>query len=646
MALSPQWLDELRSRVTLSAIVSRNVRLQKAGREFRACCPFHNEKTPSFYVNDEKGFYHCFGCGAHGDAISWLTDQGGLLFMDAVKDLAVDAGMEVPAPDRHAAQAADQRATLHEVLAATQDWLVGNLQGDTGTAARRYLAQRGISDSTVQLFDFGFAPDARNAMRSALSQHGDELLIQAGLLIEVDSKEPYDRFRGRLMLPIHDLRGRVIGFAGRVLEGSSAAQARHAPKYLNSPETPLFDKGRTLYNLHRAAPAARKTGRVCVVEGYMDVIALAEAGIAEVVAPMGTALTPDQLALLWRLAPVPILCFDGDAAGQRAAMRALHAALPLLKPGHSLSFVTMPDGQDPDDILRAQGPAALKALLETGEGMIDFMWRLEHSAQQLHTPEQKAGLKQRLLDLLETIADRDIRALYRRDLLDRYGDFAFPRRKQGHNQQPAGNRPWRPRGRFQPAYKDIAAPSPRAFANTHAAIRHRLTAAIILGLCRHPTALLAQAERLVAFQPDCAEQARLLDAMLAMSEDGTLQANDLASIDIASILQVRGIALPDRDTIGGMRFAFLTDHATEHDATQELSDAISLMVEKPAIEAALNDATARFAHDPEGSWAEQQRLLNRKLEFERRLVQLAATRGSSVDPADASMTESRTTEHG
>ncbi|HKX77091.1 MAG TPA: DNA primase, partial [Novosphingobium sp.] len=310
MTLTPQWLDELRSRITLSGVISRTTRLTKAGREFKACCPFHNEKSPSFTVNDEKGFYHCFGCGAHGDAIRWMTDQRGLSFMDAVKELATEAGMEVPAPDPRAARQAEQRDTLLDVTRAAQDWYVARLQGPEGAAARAYLATRGFSAATLARFGFGFAPDNRQAMKAALSRFPEAMLIEAGLRIAVDGpenrpenrKEPYDRFRGRLMLPIEDARGRPIAFGGRILDKAKT----DAPKYLNSPDTPLFDKGRTLYNLHRAAPAARQSGRMIVVEGYMDVIALAEAGIGECVAPMGTALTETQIELLWRHVETPI----------------------------------------------------------------------------------------------------------------------------------------------------------------------------------------------------------------------------------------------------------------------------------------------------------------------------------------------------
>ncbi|HNJ48711.1 MAG TPA: DNA primase, partial [Novosphingobium sp.] len=271
MALSPQWLDELRARITLSSVIGRTTRLTKAGHEFKACCPFHNEKSPSFTVNDQKGFYHCFGCGAHGDAIRWMTDQRGLSFMDAVKELAAEAGMEVPAPDPRAAQRAEQQAGLHDVLSAAQDFYRAQLDAGEGAKARAYLGSRRFDAHTLERFGFGYAPGARQALKSALAKFPEAMLIEAGLRIAVDDKEPYDRFRDRLTIPIHDARGRVIGFAARILD----PEKKDAPKYINSPDTPLFDKGRTLFNLHRAGPASRQSGRIVVVEGQMDVVALA-----------------------------------------------------------------------------------------------------------------------------------------------------------------------------------------------------------------------------------------------------------------------------------------------------------------------------------------------------------------------------------
>ncbi|MGN6155787.1 MAG: DNA primase, partial [Sphingomicrobium sp.] len=375
MTLSPQWLDELRARTLLSSVIAPSVKLIRAGREWKACCPFHNEKTPSFTVNDDKGFYHCFGCGAHGDAIRFLTDQRGLPFMDAVKELAAKAGMDVPAPDPRSKERAERAASLTDVMAACQKWFAEQLQGINGASARDYLAKRGIDSAQVARFGIGLAPESRNALKRALASLGEDKLIETGMLIqpEESGKESYDRFRGRLMIPIRDQRGRVIAFGGRILgEGE--------PKYLNSPDTPLFDKGRTLYNIDRAGPASRQAKRLIVVEGYMDVIALDRAGIAEAVAPNGTAVTEAQLERMWSLDPAPILCFDGDSAGRKAAIRAAARALPHLGPERTLRFVELPAGQDPDDLVRSGGRDAVESLLAEPEPLDQRLWRHERDA--------------------------------------------------------------------------------------------------------------------------------------------------------------------------------------------------------------------------------------------------------------------------
>lgn len=606
MALSPQWLDELRSRITLSTVIGRTTKIQKAGREWKACCPFHNEKTPSFTINDDKGFYHCFGCGAHGDVIRWMTDQRGLSFMDAVKELAAQAGMEVPAPDPRAARQAEQKAGLVDVMTAAQDWFRGQLAGPEGEGARRYLASRGFKPITVEAFGFGYAPDSRVALRQALSQYDEDMLLEGGLRIAVEGRDPYDRFRGRLMLPIQDARGRVIAFGGRILANGGS----DAPKYLNSPDTPLFDKGRTLYNLHRAGPASRQTGRVIVVEGYMDVIALADCGIAEAVAPMGTALTERQIELLWRMIPAPILCFDGDAAGQRAAMRAISRALPLVRAGHTLQIVRLPSGLDPDDLIRKDGKEALEKLLSEPRTMLDTLWDHERDALPLSTPEDKAGLKQRLLDHVESIAHPDIKALYRRDLMDRFSAFAFPARQQ-------------PQSRFQSRRDSRTQPqsTPEAMARLRrinaGAGRDKLANAVLLGLIRHPDQINHHAEALSALA--------LSDPDLSEAVDLLIEAAD--NLEYGGDTSILGV-LADGMEPSAMRYSFLADEFPVEQARGDLAEAIGLLIERPALEKALAAATDGFARDPEGAFAEQQRLLKRKLAFEERLRQMASKRAA------------------
>ena len=612
MSLTPQWLDELRARVALSGVIGRTTRLTKAGHEFKACCPFHNEKSPSFTVNDQKGFYHCFGCGAHGDVIRWMTDQRGLSFMDAVKELAAEAGMEVPAADPRAAAAAEQRDSLHDVMKATQDWFAARLASDEGAKARAYLATRGFNERTVERFGFGYAPEGRQALKAALSQFPEELLIEAGLRIAVEEKEPYDRFRGRLMLPIEDARGRVIAFGGRILDAAKT----DAPKYLNSPETPLFDKGRTLYNLHRAGPASRQSGRIVVVEGYMDVIALAAAGIEDAVAPLGTALTERQLELLWRMVEVPVLCFDGDSAGQRAAMRAVTRALPLLRPAHSLSIVRLPAGLDPDDLIRRDGAKALTDLLAKPASLLDLLWEHERDALPLASPEDKAGLKARLMTHVETIADRDIQALYRRELSERFSAFAFPKREE---------RAWTPgkRGLPLPRRSD---PAHLARLRKSTGSRDALSAAVLAGLLRDPSQLARHADALAyAALPD-PRFAELLDAV----DSGAA----LETAQLGTILAARGLIAPVPDEYSALRFGFLDDAAPTDLARADLAQAVALLVERPALEAALAEATKRFERDfSDGAYAEQQRLLKRKLEFDARLRQMASARAGALSDA-------------
>jgi DNA primase len=452
--------------------------------------------------------------------------------------------MEVPAPDPRAAQQAEQRAGLHEVMAAAQDWFRASLDEPEAARARAYLKSRGFDAHTVERFGFGYAPNQRNAVKKALAQFGEPMLVEAGLLIQVDDKDPYDRFRDRLTIPIHDARGRVIGFAARILD----AEKKDAPKYINSPDTPLFDKGRTLFNLHRAGPASRQTNRIIVVEGQMDVVAVAAAGIEDVVAGMGTALTERQIELLWRLSDKPLLCFDGDAAGKRAAMRAAVRALPLLRPGHSLQFVSLPAGMDPDDLLQAKGRDALEALLAAPASLLDTLWAHERDAGPLASPEDKAGLKARLLDHVETIQHPDIRALYRRDLLDRFSAFAFPRREF------TGRRP-------NPAIplRSGASDSLRRAA-THNA-RDTLAQAVLAGLARHPDQVARHAEALLSLAPTEPQLTSAIDALL---EGG---ASD--PISAPAILR------PPPDSAC---FSFLVEGTDPRVAHEDLAEAVALLV--------------------------------------------------------------------
>jgi DNA primase len=417
MRFSPDFLDDIRSRVRLSDVIARRVALKKRGREHLGLCPFHKEKTPSFTVNEEKGFFHCFGCGAHGDVIEFMMRSEGLAFPETVERLAGMAGLAVPVETPEERERARERQTLYDVLEAACAWFERQLQGPAGRRARDYLKGRGVDDDAR--FRLGFAPDSRGALKAALGEGGpgpaggadrfpEPLLVTAGLLIEPEGEgAPYDRFRGRIIFPITDRRGRVIAFGGRALgEGT--------PKYLNSPDTPLFHKGRVLYGLAAARKAALEAGEVIVTEGYMDVIALHKAGFPNAVAPLGTALTEDQIGELWRLAPEPLLCFDGDEAGRRAAAAAAERALPLLSPGCSLRFAALPPGEDPDSLIRAGGPEAVREVLARARPLADLVWEVETAGRAFDTPERRASLRKRLEERAARIADARVRAEYLR----------------------------------------------------------------------------------------------------------------------------------------------------------------------------------------------------------------------------------------
>src|SRR5580704_859866 len=419
MAFPPGFLDELRSRVSLADLVGKRVRLTRKGREYGGLCPFHNEKTPSFYVVEDKGFFHCFGCGAHGDAVGFVMRSENLDFIEAVERLAGIAGVQVPQQTQLEREKAQRQKTLLEALAAAAKFYEDRLWSPAGLRGREYLAGRGLDEETMRRFRLGWAGEDRNALRRALTPEFPlPLLVEAGLLHVSDrGGEPYDFFRERVIFPIGDRAGRVIAFGGRALGDAQ-------PKYLNSPEHPLFEKGRVLYGLSAArvnsAREAEAGGAGAIVtEGYMDVIALHRAGFATAVAPLGTALTEAHLAELWRLAPEPVLCFDGDAAGQRAALRALHRALPLLKPGYSLRFVTLSAGEDPDSLIRNSGPAAFAELLCAAKPLAERLWQSELDAKSIATPERRADLERRLMAHAGTIADCAVQTEYRRFLRER-----------------------------------------------------------------------------------------------------------------------------------------------------------------------------------------------------------------------------------
>ena len=415
MAFQPGFLDELRSRISLSGLIGRTVKLVRRGREYAGLCPFHHEKTPSFYVVEDKSFFHCFGCGAHGDAIGFVMRNDNLDFFEAIEKLAGEAGLAVPRATPQERERAQQQKTLLEALEAAAAFYEARLASPAGARARNYLRERGLDTETIRHFRLGWAPDERQALRRSLSgDFSESLLIEAGLLRRPSSAaadEPIDYFRSRVMFPIGNRTGRVIAFGGRMIGDGQ-------PKYLNSPESTLFEKGRVLYGwaaaragLSRESPSAGPG--VIVTEGYMDVIALHRAGFPTAVAPLGTALTDFQLHDLWRLGSEPVLCFDGDAAGQRAAARALYRALPFLGTGRSLRFASLPAGEDPDSLIRAEGRTAFEAILDAARPLSDMLWEIELAAKPRNTPERLADVWRRLVSRVELIPDRKVQAEYR-----------------------------------------------------------------------------------------------------------------------------------------------------------------------------------------------------------------------------------------
>jgi DNA primase len=415
MRFPPSLLDEIRARLPVSQVVGRKVALKRAGREYKGLSPFKSEKTPSFTVNDRKGFYHCFATGEHGDIFMFLMKTEGLGFPEAVERLAQEAGVPMPKAGPRDAEAEDQRARLYDLLAASVAFFEKQLAGLQGAEARRYLAKRGLDAQGIAQFRLGYAPGSKSALKEHLALAGftaAEMATSGMLIAGDDIPVSHDRFRHRIMFPICDTRGRVIAFGGRALDPDAPA------KYLNSPETPLFHKGAVLFNAHNARAPAHDKSQILVVEGYMDAIALSLAGFPQTVAPLGTALTEDQIKLLWRMAPEPVLCFDGDAAGRKAAFRAVETVLPHLKPGHSLQFAFLPNGLDPDDLVRQHGPDAMRDILETKtRALFDVLIeREEQQGPPAVTPEQVAALEARLKRLVEQIADADVKTRYQQEL--------------------------------------------------------------------------------------------------------------------------------------------------------------------------------------------------------------------------------------
>ncbi len=444
MSLPPGFIEELRTRLQVSDVVGKRVPLQRSTKgEFKACCPFHKEKTPSFTVNDQKGFFHCFGCGATGDAIAFVMQHDRLSFMEAIETLASQAGLEVPKAEPEDRARFERQKTLYDVVESACAFFEAELRGTGGRAARDYLKGRGLDGDTVSRFRLGFAPGEGGKLIKHLRGQGfqDAMIEEVGLARRPDDgRDLYSFFRNRVIFPVADRRGRTVAFGGRIMEGDG-------PKYINSPDNPLFHKGSLLYGMSRARQAASQGQTVIVAEGYMDVIALVRAGFEAAVAPLGTALTEEQIVELWKMAPVPVLCFDGDEAGRRAAWRAMDRILPQLKPDHSARIAFLPQGEDPDSLIRGSGGgAAMQSVLESALPLVRVLFDRQTTMHRLDTPEGRAGLRAGVEAQARRIADQAVQGQYVAELRARFEE-AFPwrpKRQAGGTGGRAANRRRRP----------------------------------------------------------------------------------------------------------------------------------------------------------------------------------------------------------
>jgi DNA primase len=535
MRFPASFLDDLRARLPVSEVVGRRVQLKKAGREWKGLSPFNKEKTPSFFVNDQKAAWFDFSSGKNGNIFDFVMQTEGVNFPEAVERLASMAGLPLPRSTPEAEAREERRKTLHDVVELAAKFFEATLAARTGAKARGYLADRAIEPKTQLGFRIGYAPPDRFALKEHLGSQGisSEDMIEAGLLVSGEEiPVPYDRFRDRVMFPITDLRGRVIAFGGRALEKDAPA------KYLNSPETPLFHKGATLYNAAAARQAAHQGAPIIVAEGYVDVIALVTAGYEGAVAPLGTALTEDQLALLWKMTDEPVLCFDGDGAGRRAAYRAVDLALPHIKAGKTVKFALLPEGQDPDDLVRSGGREAISEVIGAARPLADMLWQRETEAGGFDTPERRAGLDHRVAEVTNVISDPAVRKYYRQDLEARVATLFAPsvrgpERGASRNGGRFGAGRWgkerwqKDRSGAQP----VAAPSARLAASqivrgARSALSSR-EALILLAVVNHPWLLETHAEELAELEFRHGDGDRLRRAILDATAGHVLTSAEL-----------------------------------------------------------------------------------------------------------------------
>ncbi|MBI4920325.1 MAG: DNA primase [Devosia nanyangense] len=561
MRFSDAFLDEIRQRLPISQVVGEHViwdkRKSQPGRgDYWACCPFHGEKTPSFHADDRKGIYHCFGCGVTGDHFRFLTEKAGMSFPEAVEKLAGMAGVPMPARDEREEARDEARRSLYDVMEIAAKYFEAALVHNIGARARGYLFERGVSAQAQTRFRIGFAPDSRNGLKEHLAANGVTArdMVDTGLVASREGDPlTYDRFRNRVMFPIMDFRGRIIAFGGRALTPDVPA------KYLNSPETELFKKRLTLYNGKDARAAARDGAPVIVVEGYLDVIAAVMAGFEGTVAPLGTALTEEHIQMLWRMSDGPILCFDGDAAGQRAAERAAGIVLPLLTPGKTVKIATLPEGLDPDDIIRQQGRDAFADVIDRARSLSDVVWSLETGGIVPETPEARAALEARLRERAGSIGDQSVRRHYMQAFDEKLTAFFQPVRhnrydgqrgdtRRGDGQRGYGNRPayGQPRATPRLVVSDTLRNS-RILKPGRAADASPREAVILMSLVNHPALAESRLEALAGLEFSSPGGRKLFAALL----DLVMADHDISGADLRAALGARGFG-PDIEKMAGV----------------------------------------------------------------------------------------------
>ncbi len=613
MRVPPSFLEDIRGRVAISSVVGRKVawdrRKTNVGKgDYWACCPFHGEKSPSFHVEDRKGRYHCFGCKASGDIFTFLVEKEGLSFPEAVERLAAEAGLPMPQVSEADIEREEQRASLYDIMEIAAQFFETELQAARGAKARGYLADRQLSPAIQKDFRLGYAPDDRSALRSHLAEKGIDVprMAEAGLVnAGEDIPVAYDKFRDRVIFPIRDARGRVIAFGGRALNRDVPA------KYLNSPDTPLFHKGQVLYNLDQARGPAHDRRAVIVVEGYVDVIAMHRAGLTHSVAPLGTALTEEQLAMLWKMAPEPTLCFDGDGAGLTAAYRALDRALPLLQPGHSLKFALLPEGQDPDDLLKSEGPGALRLVVEAAQPLSDMLWQRALAGNDRSTPERKAQFERDLRILINGIGDDAVKKHYLSDTAARLQALWQPqgkansewriaksgsgKRKPPHSpfatRYSPNQRPWDVQ---QPASSQLKRLAASGSFQKGAERRERM---IVLSMINHPELLHDFIDEFAALELTTPE----LDSIRTQIIDSAALGSGLDGTDIRGHLTQRGLGpLLDRleTQARALNEWFLGSGAAQDDARTGLRQMIALHRKTVTLGRELKVAEAAFGSDP------------------------------------------------